>query len=687
MSQISIYPSLFSSRGYYNTDINSLLETIKHPNTLVEDIRSTSDKEEKQELKKQLPCILFAGTFQKRNKDSLVDSSGYMILDFDKVENLEAKKHEIFNHHFVKAVFVSPSGTGLKALIKIRKVKNNDEFVIEFKRALEYFPEIDPSGKDICRVCFMSYDPDIFIKNDEEVEELYLDDFVVDSEYLDVKKEISDQNLIERLLKWWRPTYYEGNRNNACHALACKLLEVGIDDLSLLIDECKDLDKNEVISCYKSSKNTIPSVKFGFKRSEFEPSYSSNNNYYQPSFQASNSFFEEFPELNNKPTKTLTPEMILWLLKELDFVFKKNERTGKLTCNDKLLTDGLISIINNKIRTYLYNNKIYTKDVKTNVIFDVINEELENNTFDPLKNTLKALKWDGVSRLNHAFLSKYIKDNNNIFAEYLNCFLYGVVKKIHYNNHFNPVLVIGGMSGIGKSSFARWLCSPFGNSYFSDSPLNLQDKDIYFEAGFQIIHELPEGKSVSRHDRDALKSFLTRTDATVRRPYGRMTEEVKMISNFIATFNFNEDIFDDASGTRRFMTVDVTNGSTFFKLMNEVEPTQLLAEAYETFLVTPDFKATDLIDSTKQSQINDTFSVHDPLDEVLDEVLDDCEGFIPNLKIRSKIRMYLSDNCLSYSNIPINDRQLDYKIRQYFLKKYNQKPLSKNNQRGFLLSN
>jgi hypothetical protein len=61
------------------------------------------------------------------------------------------------------SVFTSPSGSGLKALVHIPKVKDDAEFKSYFNGIFSKVPGIDPSGKDISRACFFSYDPDIYI--------------------------------------------------------------------------------------------------------------------------------------------------------------------------------------------------------------------------------------------------------------------------------------------------------------------------------------------------------------------------------------------------------------------------------------------------------------------------------------------------------------------------------------------
>jgi len=68
------------------------------------------DKKKKQEL----PAVLFSGEFEERSDKALARHSGYIVLDFDHV-NVPQVKSTLASDQYVFAVWVSPSGDGLKA--------------------------------------------------------------------------------------------------------------------------------------------------------------------------------------------------------------------------------------------------------------------------------------------------------------------------------------------------------------------------------------------------------------------------------------------------------------------------------------------------------------------------------------------------------------------------------------------
>jgi hypothetical protein len=120
-------------------------------------------------LKKALPGVMWCGQFSNRERpaaDKLQKHSGLFIGDCDdlgdKLPEIR-KKLEASLHVF--ALFLSPSGYGLKAVIRVpadaSKHAGSFRAVAQHIRELTGI-EIDESGKDIGRLCFMSYDPELY---------------------------------------------------------------------------------------------------------------------------------------------------------------------------------------------------------------------------------------------------------------------------------------------------------------------------------------------------------------------------------------------------------------------------------------------------------------------------------------------------------------------------------------------
>ena len=155
-------------------DILKILEDIKsgtYKNAITYLRKSLADnkKEAAERAKKSLPAFTPSATFKGgRKMEFLQQYNGIIVLDIDKLEKekLQQCKTKIRMDDFVFASFVSPSGNGLKIFVKVSSDKEQHketflELQLYFEELLQV--EIDKSGKDITRLCFFSYDPELYL--------------------------------------------------------------------------------------------------------------------------------------------------------------------------------------------------------------------------------------------------------------------------------------------------------------------------------------------------------------------------------------------------------------------------------------------------------------------------------------------------------------------------------------------
>jgi hypothetical protein len=122
-------------------------------------------------LKKELPGITFSGRFKVRVGDQLDAHSGHICADIDKVSPDECSRliEALKNDPHVQAAFRSPSGWGVKALFSIRQdASKHPQSYLALQRHVEitYHQTIDAPCKEIVRLCFMSSDPAMFIREE-----------------------------------------------------------------------------------------------------------------------------------------------------------------------------------------------------------------------------------------------------------------------------------------------------------------------------------------------------------------------------------------------------------------------------------------------------------------------------------------------------------------------------------------
>ena len=100
-----------------------------------------------------------------------MEHNGLTILDFDKLEDVLQVKRQLAEDKYIAAIWVSPSGNGLKALVQL---KFPDKHRDQFNALINYFNknyglDLDKSGKNESRACFESYDPELVINLHSEV--------------------------------------------------------------------------------------------------------------------------------------------------------------------------------------------------------------------------------------------------------------------------------------------------------------------------------------------------------------------------------------------------------------------------------------------------------------------------------------------------------------------------------------
>lgn len=255
---ITIFKNIFSKEPHYLT-IDKALARIKDGKSKnqVNDIRQAIDKERANELKKNLPSICFSGKFGNNRKDEeLIEHSGYLVLDFDNLDNCFEKKVYLSKQEYVKASWISPSGNGVKALVRIADVTKHKE---HFQALQEIYPEIDKSGINVSRVCYESFDAEIIInesvkpfKKTKKVE------VVKETKALETNNE-----TFQNILKWLSnrgDAFRTGERNLFLYKLASACCRFGLNESecefnfnTAFLTNDNDFTRSEAIRTIKSA--------------------------------------------------------------------------------------------------------------------------------------------------------------------------------------------------------------------------------------------------------------------------------------------------------------------------------------------------------------------------------------------------------------------------------------------------
>ena len=391
-----------------------VLDRIKDGATkeLVKSIRKEKNKTERNELKKLLPAICFSGIFTKRNDLSISEHSGIICLDFDgypKQKDLLQDKEALCKDKFVFSAFISPSGNGLKVLIKIPADKENH--VNYFNSLDKHFKSqyFDKVVKNISRVCYESYDPLIYVNENSSIW-----DKIEEPEYVEIVKNrdiatipITDENkIVEILVKWWIKKYpmTEGQRNQNVFILAMAFNDYGIAE-SLA---------GYILNQYSSKSFSLQEIK-----RTLDSAYANKNNF-------GTKYYEDEDKINQIKTKLIrgvSKKELRYQLEEtaidgklIESVLNRIEKeTAQKTFWEKS-DKGTIKIVHILFKTFLEDNGFYkfNPEGSKNYVFVKVTNNLIDHTSEK---EIKDFILNYVIELDDMTIYNYFADQTRFFRE------------------------------------------------------------------------------------------------------------------------------------------------------------------------------------------------------------------------------------------------------------------------------
>lgn len=197
--------------------------------------------------------------------------------------------------------------------------------------------------------------------------------------------------------------------------------------------------------------------------------------------------------------------------------------------------------------------------------------------FDPLRDELEALEWDGVARVD-GFLARYAGAPADDYARMVSRrFLISLVARaMDPGCKVDTMPILLGAQGVGKSTLLRVLA---GERYFADSLPDIESKDALTYLQGRWIVEVKELEAFGRKEATAIKGFIDQRVDIYRPPYGAKEIERPRRCVFVGTTNA-EQHHRDTTGARRFWTVSC-NRCDIEAL--ERDRDQVLAEAVELY--------------------------------------------------------------------------------------------------------
>lgn len=179
----------------------------------------------------------------------------------------------------------------------------------------------------------------------------------------------------------------------------------------------------------------------------------------------------------------------------------------------------------------------------------------------PVRDYLRGLQWDGISRL-PSWLSTYLQAADTaLHSVFGTKWMVGAVARVMQPGcKMDTMLILEGQQGIKKSAALRVLAQMDGRDFFTDELASLGTKDSAQQLQGNLIIELAELDALDRAEIKTIKAFLTRQVDKVRLPYARTVSTLRRSCVFAGTVNPDgSGYLRDSTGARRFWPVAVAN--------------------------------------------------------------------------------------------------------------------------------
>ena len=414
-----------TSKPFYK-DVEHAFDRIKNGSSkaLCEQIRmypGADNKPTRNKFKKMLPAICFSGKFSRRDASAIMEHSGLICIDFDGFEDewtmMDYRVH-LCQDQYSFSVFTSPSGDGLKVIVKIpQDIKNHKNYFLSLEKYYNK-PEFDTTTKDISRICYESYDPEIYVNNDSVVwTELLTEEhtvFETKTARGTIKIE-STNEIVRRLIIWWEREFgmVKGQKNNNLFVLSAALNEFGIPES----------EARSVIMSYDEGDKERELV--NILRSAYKNAAAHGTKFYEDT--------NKVDSIKAMAKKGVPVDQLVEINKKIDQDIIRSisdDNDDDPECFWTKSSKGVVSHVNHLYKYYLEGvgySKLYVEggmipllvQIKNNTISDVFQDEIKNLVLN-----------EYLIKLEDKSIFNYFADKNRLFEESHLSFLKTIEPKI-----------------------------------------------------------------------------------------------------------------------------------------------------------------------------------------------------------------------------------------------------------------
>ena len=246
----------------------------------------------------------------------------------------------------------------------------------------------------------------------------------------------------------------------------------------------------------------------------------------------------------------------------------RNVRGGNLFIDGARVSDGKIVELTDEI------HRVTGVALEPKHVWAALDHGEVTEEFDPVREHLETLQWDGVDRMGSLFPSD---QDPRYVAEIVKRWLISAVARTYVPGcQADHCLILIGAQGQFKSQFWAKLSTINGKSYLASLDRHV-DKDAVSQAHEAWIVELAEMATLHKSEIGQIKHFVTNMEDRWRPPYGRSTIIAPRRFVLCGTMNPAEFV-TDPSGARRWWPIHVAGSINL-----EFDPDQVWAQAVDAY--------------------------------------------------------------------------------------------------------
>lgn len=556
-------------------------------------------------------CVMRAGEKLEKNIEYM---NGFLLIDIDVEitdQQVQAIKQDKFTH-------ISHLSFGGKGYCNFVKIDNTKDFNGIFNALGQYYLDnfnikIDPSCRNINRLRFASYDPDIYIneksnifktvKREKKVKKKTIDYIFTQSDFDNVLLQIKDRGIdicrddYDRFVKVGMSIANEfGESGRDSFHLICSFgtkYNYKSEDRTYTGFVKRASGKSTIGSFYALCKEEGIEV-YSEKTKAIINRVKSSKAQGKPTVESISKTLKVTHELEvNDEDKKLIKNLID---STIDYSQNANAELTEIEQIENFIKETYTPTIDAISRVRYINENTRISDTEKNDIYITCKKNFE---FTVTKNDVSCILDSSAVRKIDT-LKKFFNENQHEEEGYIKKYISAIEPASDYNEWCFKRWIVGAVHnwmakeeellvcpltlvltgqghGIGKTSFIRNFMPKELRKYFIEGKLDSTNKDSMFRLASNLVVFDDEFGGKAMKDVKDYKSISDSNIITDRRPYASMDETFKRRAILCGSTN-ETDILKDITGNRRILPIHCEKID--YELITTIDHSKLIVEAY-----------------------------------------------------------------------------------------------------------